>query len=541
MDLIKFILKSSWLNILIATISGFICGGFTARVITLINQAVNSQANSDLILVYFSLVIIALGAGFISQLILITLSQKVIYQLRIKLSRNILASSLQHLENLGENRLLATLTDDVRVLSHAPTVIPTLCIHISTIAGCLIYLILLSERAFIATVAIAILALWSIKTIMGKAQHLFMIAREEEDNLFKNFQAITAGTKELKLHQSRKEDFFEQQLEVSAGVMRQKNIKAMKMFAMADGLGQFALFTILGITIFFLPRLTNTSVAMVSSYALTITYLAIPLQNVLHRLPDLLQGNVALHKIERMKLALASEAELPLINSPLPHKQGYLELENVAYRYPGKDNHFSLAAINLTLEPGKLTFLVGGNGSGKSTLAKLITGLYTPTSGSVYLDKVKITNHNQAWYREHFSAIFSDFYVFNHFLGFNFPQLEAQAQSYLKLLQLDHQVSIKNGKLSTTRLSQGQRKRLALLTAYLEDRPIYLFDEWAADQDPIFRQFFYTELLAQLKKQGKTILVISHDDRYFYLADEIIKLNYGQIEALSEVTSLAEI
>ncbi|MEN9871081.1 MAG: hypothetical protein RLZZ171_2069 [Cyanobacteriota bacterium] len=530
MNLIKFILKSSWLNILIATIFGFISGGCTARVITLINRAVNSEANTNLVLFYFGLVLLALGAGVISQFVLITLSQKAIYQLRIKLSRNILASPLQHLENLGENRLLATLTDDVRVLSQAVSVIPTICIEISTIIGCLGYLILLSDQVFLGTIAIATLAIWSIQATMNKAQRLFMIAREEEDNLFKSFHAITTGTKELKLHQSRREDFFSEQLEVSAGVMRQKNINAMKIFALADGLGQFTLFTILGFTLFLLPHITNTSVAMLSSYALTITYLALPFQNVLHRLPDLLRGNVALRKIERMKLALSSEAEIGLVNSSITSQQGYVELENVTYTYQGEENNFKLGAINLTLEPGKLTFLVGGNGSGKSTLAKLITGLYTPTTGTIYLDEVKITSKNQEWYRQHFSAIFSDFYLFDHFLGFDFSQLESEAKRYLKLLQLDHKVTINNGKLSTTRLSQGQRKRLALLTAYLEDRPIYLFDEWAADQDPIFRDFFYTELLVKLKAQDKTILVISHDDRYFYLADQIIKLDYGQIE-----------
>ena len=274
---------------------------------------------------------------------------------------------------------------------------------------------------------------------------------------------------------------------------------------------------------------------MLSSYALTITYLAIPFQNVLHRLPDLLRGNVALRKIERMKLALASETEMGWANTRIPKKRGYIKLENVTYSYRREDNNFKLGAINLNLEPGKLTFLVGGNGSGKSTLAKLITGLYSPSTGSIYLDGVEITSQNQEWYRQHFSAIFSDFYLFDRFLGFDFSQLELEAQRYLKLLQLDHKVTIKDGKLSTTRLSQGQRKRLALLTAYLEDRPVYLFDEWAADQDPIFRDFFYSELLFKIKQRGKTILAISHDDRYFHLADEVIKLDYGKITSESPV------
>jgi putative pyoverdin transport system ATP-binding/permease protein len=533
MNIIQFILKSSWLNILIATISGFVSGGCTARIITLINQAINSESNSHLVFFYFGLILLALGAGVISQFVLINLSQKAIYQLRLKLSRNILASPLERLENLGENRLLATLTDDVRVLTHAVSILPAMCIEIATIIGCLAYLILLSEEVFIATIAIATLAIWGIQATMNKAQRLFMDAREQEDSLFKDFQAITSGTKELKLHRSRRENFFSEQLQVSAGIMSQKNIKAMNLFAIADGLGQFSLFVILGFTLFILPRLVDTSIAMLSSYTLTLTYLALPLQNVLHRLPDLLRGNVALRKIEKMKLALASEVENDFNKEEKLDRNGYVTLENITYTYDRdrENDRFKLREISLKLEPGKLTFLVGANGSGKSTLAKLITGLYTPTTGAIYLDGVEITNNNREWYRQHFSAIFSDFYLFDRFLGCDRYKLDREAERYLKLLQLEDKVNVKNGILSTIRLSQGQRKRLALLTAYLEERQIYLFDEWAADRDPIFRDFFYSELLVKLKERGKTILVISHDDRYFYLADEIIKLDYGHIES----------
>jgi putative ATP-binding cassette transporter len=173
---------------------------------------------------------------------------------------------------------------------------------------------------------------------------------------------------------------------------------------------------------------------------------------------------------------------------------------------------------------------VGGNGSGKSSLAKLITGLYIPENGEIILDENLITENNREWYRQHFSVVFSDFYLFEELLGLENNNLDIQAQKYLEKLQLDHKVKIENGQLSTTALSQGQRKRLALLTAYLENRQIYLFDEWAADQDPLFKDIFYTQLLPELKTQGKTILVISHDDHYFHLADRIIKLNYGKIE-----------
>ncbi|NER81775.1 MAG: cyclic peptide export ABC transporter, partial [Leptolyngbya sp. SIO1D8] len=200
------------------------------------------------------------------------------------------------------------------------------------------------------------------------------------------------------------------------------------------------------------------------------------------------------------------------------------------YRTDQGDSEFTLGPVDLTVHPGELIFVIGGNGSGKSTLAKLLTGLYQPQTGSIWLDDQQINADNQTWYRQHFAVVFSDFYLFERLLGFDSSADDIRAHAYLKKLQLDHKVSIDHGQFSTTALSQGQRKRLTLLTAYLENRPIYLFDEWAADQDPTFKNIFYTQFLPDLKAQGKTIFVISHDDHYFHLADRVIKLDYGQVE-----------
>lgn len=164
-------------------------------------------------------------------------------------------------------------------------------------------------------------------------------------------------------------------------------------------------------------------------------------------------------------------------------------------------------------------------------MAKLITGLYVPESGEIRLDAEPIVDTNREWYRQLFSTVFSDYYLFERLISEEFSTLDEQARAYLHKLELEQKVSVQDGQLSTTGLSQGQRKRLALLSAYLENRSIYLFDEWAADQDPIFREIFYTQLLAELKQRGKTILVISHDDHFFHLADRIIKLDYGHIES----------
>jgi putative pyoverdin transport system ATP-binding/permease protein len=233
-----------------------------------------------------------------------------------------------------------------------------------------------------------------------------------------------------------------------------------------------------------------------------------------------------------MGLTLAQSAEISQRPAATLPQVETLELSHINHTYRGDEQSFHLGPIDLKVAGGQLVFIIGGNGSGKSTLAKLLTGLYIPELGEIKLNDQTITNENREWYRQHFAVVFADFFLFDKLLGLgqDATKLDTEAQRYLQLLQIEHKVQVKDGVLSTTNLSQGQRKRLALLTAYLEDRPIYLFDEWAADQDPLFRDIFYQQLLPQLKERGKLIFAISHDDRYFAVADRLIKLDYGQVE-----------
>ncbi|MGH9568731.1 MAG: ATP-binding cassette domain-containing protein, partial [Candidatus Angelobacter sp.] len=194
-----------------------------------------------------------------------------------------------------------------------------------------------------------------------------------------------------------------------------------------------------------------------------------------------------------------------------------------------EDTDFVLGPLDLSFRPGEIVFITGGNGCGKTTLVKLLTGLYVPESGHIVFDGEPVDHGNRELYSQHFSVIFSDFYLFATMHGMVSPTLDEQGRDYLQRLQLSHKVSIENGRFSTTELSQGQRKRLALLTAFIEDRPIFVFDEWAADQDPYFKNIFYTQLLQDLRLRKKAVFVISHDERYYHVADRVIKLDNGQV------------
>ena len=537
MNLIEFLLKASWKSVLAAAITGSISGIGSAGAIALINHSIGQispthpQAPPQLLWGFLGLVTVALTTTLISQFLLAQLAQDAIYKLRLRISGWILASPLRHLEELGSSRLLATLTEDIQAISSGVFSIPTLCVNAAIVIASLAYLGWLSMWVLLGTLVFMGLSISLVQVLIDRAVRSFTAAREENDALMQHFQAITNGIKELKLHFQRREDFVQEDLQTTAATLREYRIGSQRAIALSGGVGELSFFVLLGLLVYGLPQIQTVSAELLSGYVLTISYLMRPIGNTLAILPSLTQAGVALRKIDTLGLSLASRAETLARIGTIDRQFKQIDIRQATHSYQlaGQENTFTLGPVDLTLSPGELVFIVGGNGSGKSTLAKLITGLYVPDAGEILLDGTLVDDRNRELYRQLFSTVFADFYLFERLLGLGLQDLDAQAKTYLEQLQLTHKVTIENGKLSTTALSQGQRKRLALLTAYLEDRPIYLFDEWAADQDPFFREIFYQQLLPELKQRGKAVLVISHDDRYFHLADRLLKLDYGQI------------
>jgi putative ATP-binding cassette transporter len=519
----------------IAIVTGLLSGGSSAGLIALTSYAVgNSTARNATWIAwgFAGLALVALATSIVARVLLIRLSQNAIFQLQMRLSRQILATELSHLERLGFPRLLATLTEDVQAISNAVYSIPFLCINIAVVAGALLYITWLSWKVFLIVMILSAIALSSCQILLKRGRQFLARAREEQDQLFSHFRTITIGVKELKLNYQRRQDFLNEDLQTTAANFRRHNTQGLTLFATTDSWGKLIFFFAIGLVLFVLPHLLEIELQTLAGYVLTFTYLIGPLDNIVNKLPIMSKANVALQKIEALGFSLNNRAETTNSPPPISTQWQYLELKAATLTYPGEqeDINFTIGPIDLVLKPGELVFIIGGNGSGKSSLVKLITGLYMPESGEIYFNKNLINQHKQEWYRQHFSVVFSDFYLFERLLGFNQTNLDTQAQEYLKQLQLDRKVKVEQGKLSTTALSQGQRKRLTLLTAYLEDRPIYVFDEWASDQDPVFKEIFYTQFLPQLRDKGKTVLVISHDDHYFHIADRIVKLNYGTVE-----------
>jgi putative ATP-binding cassette transporter len=187
---------------------------------------------------------------------------------------------------------------------------------------------------------------------------------------------------------------------------------------------------------------------------------------------------------------------------------------------------FSIGPLNLTITRGETIFLVGGNGSGKTTTLKMMTGLYPAQRGVIKVDHDLIDRHNLQDYRERFSTVFAEFHLFDRLYGLD-GVADEEIMAILESLQIADKTRVENGRFTNLELSTGQRKRLALAICLLEDREILVFDEWAADQDPHFRRHFYEVVLPELKARGKTIIAATHDDRFWHLADRVIRMEYG--------------
>jgi len=518
-----------------AVIAGLVSGAASAGLIALVNTALHrvDLTRTLFVAAFAGLVVTRVASQAVARLLLNQFSQQTLADLCRELSRRVLATPLRQLEMVGIPRVLAILTDDVAWLGWAAQNVPVVAMHAAMLLGCAVYLAWLSWPLLMAIAVVAAIGVVGHRLLTARAFRYLQRARDTRDVLFGHFRALTEGMKELKLHAGRRDAFLTERIEATTDELRRHGLAGVRHHLVADTWNHLMFYGLLGGLLVADPGGAAERTATVTGYVLATLYMMGPIWGIIDTWPIFSRGRIALDKIRQLGVSLATPNE----PSPAPTRTeqpvGWrrIELDGATFMYPRDvdGRAFVLGPLDMTLSRGELVFVVGGNGSGKSTFVKLLTGLYPPDAGAIRLDGLAITDKNRDWYCAHFSAVFSDFYLFDALLGLHGVDIEARAQAHLVELELDAKLQIKNGALSTTALSQGQRKRLALLAAFLEDRPIYVFDEWAADQDAHYRDIFYTRVLADLRARGKTVVVISHDDRYYHLGDRIVKLEYGQL------------
>jgi putative ATP-binding cassette transporter len=530
-------------------------------IIAYINHTFISQPVFDtlswLSLGQFSLlVLLLLVTTFLSQYALTRLGHRFVYELRTKLVKQIIDTAVPQIDHLGSARLLASLSSDIQSITVAFVRMPELVQGIILSVGVGLYLGWLSLPLLFIVMFWIVMTIW-ISTILVKHVYTHLTElREINDALYQDYQSIIEGRKELALNQHRAEKLYTDDFLAHAKSYEKTVTKSDTFHLSAVNWSNIMMFASIGI-VFAVANYLDIPMGVATTFSLTILFMQSPLLHAVGAYPTLQTAQVALEKIQSLELA---EHQPSFATDTVTQDWQSITLNNINYRYVGSSNSSHapdkavndnaqnsdssdnnqnpanniLKSVNLTLQRGDVVFLIGANGSGKSTLAKILTGIFTPTTGTVQFDGQSVDSENNADFRQLFSAIFSDQHLFKQLIGIQGNEPDAALVSdWLHKLNLQEKVSVSGHKLSTDKLSQGQRKRLAMLIAVAEQKDILLLDEWAADQDPAFRRVFYQTLIPELKAMGKTLFIISHDDGYFEHADRLLLMKEGRLIELN--------
>ncbi len=528
------ILEPFRLAVVASVAMGIVSGlGVTALLAT-VNRAMNQAGGPTawVALEFAGLCLLTLGCSTGSRLLTNHVGQYVVRNLRRELAGKVLGAPIEQLERFRSHRLIPILLNDVTTISSFALSVAPMVISFTVTLACLAYLALLSWQILALTLLTVAIGVGAQYIAQRFGNRRMAEGREGEDELQGYYQAITDGAKELRIQRQRRWRLRDEQIDGVTQRIAQANIRAGTIFISAETFGSMLFFAVIGLAIAFQVMWPAAERTVLGGFVLVMLYMKGPLEQLVLNLPMIGRARIALGRVAELSQRFSTPEVQGqpdgMTTQVAPFKR--LELRQVRYDYPvipGSDP-FRLGPVDLTVNQGEILFIVGENGCGKTSLIKVLLGLYPPHSGQIQLNGQPVTDEGRDDYRQLFTTIFADHHLFDDLspVAADKPELVAR---YLERLDIAHKVSLVDGSYSTTALSTGQRKRLALVNAWLDERPVLVFDEWAADQDPSFRRVFYTELLPEMKRQGRTIIVISHDDRYFHVADQLIRMDRGRV------------
>lgn len=535
MKALIFLLKNSKVDFSLALVTGLLAGASYSAMIALIHLMIQTEL-SQYWLYLISFVTAWIGYGVFSPAstyFLTHLSEKAILNLRITLTQKILKSSLIAIER-NKSEIFVVLTEDINAIASSLEKVPSFFASSVIVVGCFIVMIWISPLLCLLLGIFLIIFLPLCIFPLNWIESYLSNIRKEWTVIFKHFYSLNHGIKELLINAKRRHDFLGYHLYPAFQMQYRQAIKYKTLDSIISRWGELFLLAGLSLLIFTLPNWGYISFRQISEFLFIVLFAVAHLDRILSFFNRLKKIEVSLQYIEKVDLLISSEKNISMEAVSLAPPLFFgstksLLLKEITYQYMEREHPFNFGPISLHFSSPSIVFITGGNGSGKSTFIKLLCGLYAPFSGCISLNDVKIEQDNLELYRQYFSTIFSDFYLFESLLGLEDLKLESRIKDYLVKLQLNHKVNINQGKFSTVALSQGQRKRLALLVSLLENKEIFIFDEWASDQDPYFKNIFYNQVIFELKARKKLIFVISHDESYYHLADQIIKFEDGKL------------
>jgi len=485
--------------------------------------------SKEYLLLFCSIILLFVWVRKTLALGIIRVSQTLFWRLRKNILQLVLRANYRQLAQ-EKNEVYSAIVSDVNVLTNVSMTLIDFCTACILSVSCLIYLCTISFLLFLITLGVALTGATIYHFRSTKNVDAFREARVLETGFQESFNAILNGFKEISMDPRKGRDIFEKRIVPISRKAFANNAAAFSGFLGNQITGQILFYLLISSVLLIFSITLHIRTSDTISFIFTLLYLLGSIETIMLLLPGLARAKIASNHL----MSLRERLEKLQYQSALP--ASYIsrdEFEQISvcglcYRYSADQDGFGIGPINFEVEKAEIVFVYGGNGSGKTTFIHSVLGLAMPSAGEILINGQKLTEENYPVYRTAFAVVFSDFYLFNELVGVDHYD-QARWEFYLELFEITDKVSLKDGVFSSTDLSAGQRKRLALIAALLENKPVLVIDEWAADQDPYFRKKFYIEILPLLKEEGFTIIAITHDDKYYHCADKLYKMDYGKL------------
>ncbi len=468
--------------------------------------------------------------------------ERIIRKIRIRIINKIRRSELQTIEELGQSDVYGRVTSDALTISQSIETMVRAFQSALLVLFSFIYIGFMSVKALAVIIGVIVLGALSFYRTAEVTGKIYSQASQKQNEFLSMLNGFLLGFKEVKVNSQKSNGAFQFFKEITKEA---SNLHVKAMFSMVNSnlISRFLFYLLLMAIIFIIPAYEHHPDKSVVKISAAILFILGPLEGLISAIPKVVESNASAMNIANLERKIEGQLNQPVEQKEIEKEisdyrpltfEHAVKMEGIEYQYQRKydTDGFIVGPINLTINKGQAVFITGGNGAGKSTLLKLLCGLYYPKAGKILVDKVKVSSGNYQRYREMLGIVLTDFHLFERLFGLPEVQQE-QIDELLELMQIHNKTEIVDGKISNLNLSTGQRKRLALVISLLEDKPLYIFDEIAADQDPVFKKFFYTEILSQLKAQGKTVIMVTHDNEYFHLADACYRLQDGQLSSLN--------
>jgi putative ATP-binding cassette transporter len=537
MEFLRFLQRESGVlgrQIAVVTLLG---GAVSGLMVTIILGAASAATSDGESFRYLLMFLVALGAMVTAKRFSLRhtgrLTEEIVERLRMRVADKVRRAELLFFETTGPAQFMTLLTKETQTISSTVSMAINASASAVMLIVAFLFIAYLSIPAFLLTlgaIGTTIVAYrWSLKSAEPQLRRTL----EMEISFFGLIEHLLNGFKELKVDVRKNRDLHDNYLRPLAKEVTDLKVETNNRFVTTTLITHSAFYGLLGVIIFLLPRLGSTDTSVVIKISTVILFIFGPLAEVVGVVPYIAKATVAIHAIEVMERTLDEELShttpVNFAADPPAWPVREIAVQDLVFSYKNPDGTpgYTVGPLNVTIRAGEILFIQGGNGGGKSTFLKLLTGLYQPDQGGIYVDGQRLVPSQYHRYRNLFSIVFTDFHLFDRLYGLQQID-EGRLERMLHEMELDTKTSYYEGRFSNLNLSTGQRKRLSLIVALLDDKAILVFDEWAADQDPIFRRHFYEVILPELKRQGKTIIAATHDDRYFSAADHVLKMEYGK-------------